>query len=211
MRIETGNTAISRGGRLSKPVNLLIENNLLTEAMGFFDWGHGLGEDMLALRAKGHRFVAGWDPNFYVQGFSLEETPEATTQAFRNTFEWIHCGYVLNVLPDPGQRDSTLKRIKKFMLDGRQLCVAVRTKKEVSYNVNGLWKTYNDGWFTPKKTFQKGFEVNELIDLLARHGFTNLNILSKNPLVATSRKPDKIQQENAESEWTEAFLDNFEE
>jgi DNA phosphorothioation-associated putative methyltransferase len=221
--IESQKTAISRGGRLSKPLQLLTESGKLTSAMGLFDWGHGRGEDMIALKKAGWARVSGWDPHWYIQNYSIEDEPAKLSYNDAVKIEWVYCGYVLNVIPDSGERTQVLQDIFRFLQPGRQLCIAVRAKKEVDASRSQLWKIYNDGWLTSRGTFQKGFGPNELISLLIHCGFENIDVLSTNPLVVTSRKPDTIEiygntlynqyyiqyMNEVTHGWEDAFYDSF--
>lgn len=58
--IDRHKTAISRYN-FSKPVQTILEYNLLEETMSFFDYGCGLGDDLRGLSAMGYS-CSGWDP-----------------------------------------------------------------------------------------------------------------------------------------------------
>ncbi|MEA1911985.1 MAG: hypothetical protein U9N32_10005, partial [Spirochaetota bacterium] len=58
--IDRHKTAISRYN-FSKPVQSILEYNLLGETESFFDYGCGLGDDLRGLSALGYT-CSGWDP-----------------------------------------------------------------------------------------------------------------------------------------------------
>ena len=108
MEVRRDRTAIARSD-LSRPVQLLIGNGVLTPKHTFFDYGSGLGDDVRFLQSLGY-VAHGWDP---------AHRPD---EARRNA-EVVNLGYVLNVIERPGERAEALRRA--FELSEKCLCVAV--------------------------------------------------------------------------------------
>lgn len=62
--IERHKTAIKRN-KLSRPINLLLQHNILTPDSSFFDYGCGHGEDIAILKQNNFEKIAGYDPHFF--------------------------------------------------------------------------------------------------------------------------------------------------
>ena len=92
--IERHRTAISRN-KLSKPVRLALEADVIRTGDTIMDYGCGRGDDLGFLTALGFDAV-GWDP---------AHAPDGPKRA--STF--VNLGYVLNVIEKPAERVQTLK------------------------------------------------------------------------------------------------------
>jgi len=95
--------------RFSGPVQLLLDDGLLTTGTSFFDYGCGYGEDVKFLK-KMQFDAAGWDPHY------ASDKPKKPAQI-------VNLGYILNVIEDAAEREATLKAA--FDVAERLLVVAV--------------------------------------------------------------------------------------
>ena len=141
MEVRRDRTAIARSD-LSRPVQLLIGNGVLTPDHTFFDYGCGLGDDVRFLRSLGYD-AHGWDP---------AHRPDET----RRGAAVVNLGYVLNVIERPSERAEALRRA--FDLAERCLCVTVLVG---SATYSGEAQSYGDGLLTSRQTFQKYYHQEE--------------------------------------------------
>ena len=141
MEIRRDRTAISRPD-LSRPVQLLIGNGVLTPDHTFFDYGCGLGDDVRFLGSLGYD-AHGWDP---------AHRPDAA----RREAAVVNLGYVLNVIERPAERAEALRWA--FDLAQTCLCVAVLVGSAV---YSGEAQSYGDGLLTSRHTFQKYYHQEE--------------------------------------------------
>ena len=141
MEVRRDRTAIARSD-LSRPVQILIGNGVLTPKHTFFDYGCGLGDDVRFLQSLGY-VAHGWDP-----AHRPDEAPRSA--------EVVNLGYVLNVIERPGERAEALRRA--FELSQKCLCVAVLVG---SASYAGEAQTYGDGLLTSRSTFQKYYQQEE--------------------------------------------------
>ncbi len=141
MEVRRDRTAIARSD-LSRPVQLLIGNGVLTPEHTFFDYGCGLGDDVRFLRSIGYD-AHGWDP---------AHRPDAA----RCGAAVVNLGYVLNVIERPAERAAALRWA--FDLTERCLCVAVLVG---SAAYSGEAQSYGDGLLTSRQTFQKYYHQEE--------------------------------------------------
>ncbi|MBV5262198.1 DNA phosphorothioation-associated putative methyltransferase [Synechococcus moorigangaii CMS01] len=141
-KIDRHKAAIIRR-QMSRPVRSLLEANLLTEGMTFFDYGCGHGEDLKFIAEKGFQ-VQGWDP-FYKP--DNEKSPA----------DVVNLGYVINVIENPAERREAL--VKAWALAQRILMVSA----QVLIADGGYGQVaYGDGIITSRNTFQKYYDQEEL-------------------------------------------------
>jgi DNA phosphorothioation-associated putative methyltransferase len=132
-------TAMSRS-KISRPCQWILEN---TEPSTILDYGCGKGFDSKALDEAGWRVVS-YDPHY------------APTKPGRHeTFDWVLCAYVLNVIEDVEERKSVVQDLETY---GRNALIVVRSISDLTGNL----KPYEDGFLTQRGTFQKGYTVEEL-------------------------------------------------
>ncbi|MBD3260571.1 MAG: hypothetical protein GF334_02665 [Candidatus Altiarchaeales archaeon] len=126
------------------------------------DWGSGRGVDTRHLQSLEHD-VFGYDPNYQ------PEFPETSN------FQYGQCFYVLNAVPGEENRVNILLEMKKYLKHGATVIIAARPLKEVENAARkGKWTPCEDGWFSPKKTFQKGLSPEDLHRILQLAGFVNI-------------------------------------
>ncbi|MEY3966586.1 MAG: hypothetical protein RLZ96_112, partial [Actinomycetota bacterium] len=138
-------TALSRTS-LSAPLQSAVRLGLLTKDSSVFDYGCGRGGDLERLREAGINAI-GWDPFFQPKA----EITEA---------EIVNLGFVLNVIESIEERTLALKR--SFELAKKVLIVGVMSSSAVS----GKHASFKDGVLTSRRTFQKYYSQEELIDYL---------------------------------------------
>jgi DNA phosphorothioation-associated putative methyltransferase len=140
--IDRHRTAIRRN-KLSRPVSLLLETQLLNNENSFFDYGCGHGQDLELLAMNGYANIGGFDP-YYRPDTEVKEA------------DVVNLGYVLNVIENPKERAETLK--KAFSLTKSVLCVSVMPSSQQGYQ----GEEFSDGVLSSRKTFQKYFEQSEI-------------------------------------------------
>lgn len=158
-QIDRHKTAIRRN-KLSRPVSLLLEANLLNSNVSFFDYGCGHGQDLEILKKNGFLQVHGFDP-YYSPG------------AEKRNADVVNLGYVLNVIENPRERADTLK--SAFDLAVKVLCVSVMTTSQQGYE----GEEYSDGVLSKKGTFQKYFDQSEIKSYI--ESITNKDAISVQP------------------------------
>lgn len=135
-------TALKRYN-FSRPVKTALNDGLIDSNNDFFDYGCGLGDDIINLEKIGIQ-CAGWDPNF---------RPNFSKQLA----DIVNLGYVINVIEDQSERAETLKDAwhlaKNLLIVSAQLYIDAKTAK---------YAPYKDGYLTKLGTFQKYFEQHEL-------------------------------------------------
>lgn len=139
-------TAIRRGD-LSRPVKFAIADGLIAPSATFFDFGCGHGEDIDLLTTHGIS-CSGWDPVFRPN----ERLDEADV---------VNLGYVINVIEDPVERSSTVRRA--WSLARRVLIVSALVRIPGRGNA---FTEFGDGFVTSRGTFQKFFDQGELKEYL---------------------------------------------
>jgi len=169
MEIKYWRTAIARR-KPSLPLRKVIDR--FSKVDKILDYGCGRGFDIEYLKSLGYD-AYGYDPYF-----SKYNHPEILTP---DTYDVVLCFYVLNIVL-PEDRHKILENIKRVLKTGGRAYIAVRDKSE---KIIGL--PFRDGVITITGTFQKTFSVSELEDLLRQH-FSDVEVLSKRPLIAVVRK-----------------------
>lgn len=144
--IDRHKTAMSRTD-FSRPVQLLLKHNLISQETTFFDYGCGLGDDIRALKHNGYT-ASGWDPAY----MSEEKRKEA---------DIVNLGFVLNVIENPYERLHVLN--EAYNLAKKVLSVAVVT--DTSPTAKEL-RPYKDGFLTSRETFQKYYNHEEAQELI---------------------------------------------
>lgn len=134
MQILRHRTALLRR-RFSGPVQLLLDDGLLTTGTSFFDYGCGYGEDIKFLK-KMQFNAAGWDPHY---------APENQ----KKSAQIVNLGYILNVIENPEERAQTLKAA--FELAENLLVVAVMIR--ASGPLVATETSFGDGVLTSWNTF----------------------------------------------------------
>ncbi len=140
--IDRHKTAISRYN-FSKPVQTILEYNLLEETESFFDYGCGLGDDLRGLSALGFS-CSGWDP--------VHKKDEKKLNA-----DVVNVGFVLNVIENSGERIEVLH--EAYNLTKKLMVVTTLLTNDLTA-VNPT--PFKDGFLTNRNTFQKYYEQSEL-------------------------------------------------
>jgi len=115
------------------------------------DWGCGHGKDVEAYSHVAND-VFGYDPKFY---------PTLPNKKY----DIITCTYVLNTISHE-ERVTCLKEAIKYLKPGGKIVVTTRTAKSVLREKKDNWSEHLDGFITCAGTFQKGFEEDELKELM---------------------------------------------
>ena len=128
---------------LSRPAQLLLDQNLIGPETTLLDYGCGHGDDVKRLTKKGFT-AAGWDPHFF---------PDNPLEAA----SVVNLGFVLNVIEDRQERNDVLR--KAFDLSRNLLLVSVQPLTDVK---EGRGRPFGDGYLTGIGTFQKYYDQTEL-------------------------------------------------
>ncbi|UGQ39594.1 DNA phosphorothioation-associated putative methyltransferase [Rhodococcus aetherivorans] len=135
-------TAIGRAD-LSKPLRMALQDGVLQAGHTVLDYGCGRGQDVQRLQRMGFE-AAGWDPYF---------NPEGP----RDRRDIVMLSYVLNVIEDPRERESTLAEAWKLA----QIALVVSCR--LNWERGQIAGTdHGDGVLTSRSTFQHLFSTREL-------------------------------------------------
>ena len=135
-------TAMARRA-LSRPVQIAIEHEVISQTKTWLDYGCGRGFDVDALTNLGWK-VKGWDP---VHRKSTKKTPAKV----------VSLVYVVNVIEREDERVQVL--LDAWKLAKECLVVAARLDHERD---EAHVRPFADGWLTSKGTFQRFFEQSDL-------------------------------------------------
>lgn len=142
MQVLRHRTALLRR-RFSGPVQLLLDDGLLTTQTSFFDYGCGYGEDVKFLK-KMQFDAAGWDPHY------APDKPKKKAQI-------VNLGFILNVIENPQERTETLKTAFDFAENLLVVAVMIRASGPLVASES----SFGDGVLTSWNTFQKYFSPRE--------------------------------------------------
>lgn len=174
-KIKKENTAISTGTSIgTKYIALKVNKNIK-----ILDYGAGKLRNSTYLFENGFKDItlidskeqiAKWDNLKYNfdKIYSIEEV-----EFINESYDYILCSYVLNVIPDYKERANVLTNIEK-LLDKNGLAV-IEVRGENSLNSVKYKEDYLDGYIigTGKvRTFQKPYNDYDIIDFI--HKESNL-------------------------------------
>lgn len=144
MAVARHKTALGRAD-LSRPLATAMADGLVHSSTSVFDYGCGRGDDLRQLAGLGIP-CNGWDPVH-------------RPAAHRTAATVVNLGYVLNVIENPTERVDVLR--DAWHLTERVLVVGVR----MSWDNRGLsGRPFRDGLLTTSGTFQKFYELDELME-----------------------------------------------
>lgn len=138
------------GGKTSLPARI-CKNAGLFKVGSTLDFGAGRERDTAFLEAVAH------DKYF---------RPEMPDSGFDNV--WV--SYVLNVLEHEYFRIEAVAQAWAKVKRGGRLFLVARPVKEVAAAVKPTWKILNDGYQTPRNTFQRGMSEAELLEYCDKAG-----------------------------------------
>jgi DNA phosphorothioation-associated putative methyltransferase len=141
-KIDRHKTAIQRQG-LSTPMKALAKYNYLNSDYTVFDYGCGLGDDLIELEAHGID-AAGWDPKHRLE-------------VDRFSCDLVNIGFVINVIEDREERIEAIQLA--FELTEKLLVVSAMIAGETHIQ---KFTPYKDGVITSLNTFQKYYSQSEL-------------------------------------------------
>ncbi len=141
-KIDRHKTAIQRQG-LSTPMKALAKYNYLNGDYTVFDYGCGLGDDLIELEAHGID-AAGWDPKHRLE---VDRFP----------CDLVNIGFVINVIEDREERIEAIQLA--FELTEKLLVVSAMIAGEAHIQ---KFTPYKDGVITSLNTFQKYYSQSEL-------------------------------------------------
>ena len=134
-------TAIART-EASRPLRLLLEQQVITTKTKVLDYGSGRGADVEHLTTVGVK-AKGWDPAF-------------SPTVRKTVSDVVTLTYVLNVIENQAERTMTLK--KAWDLTSSLLAVSVRLEDERD---EAHIRPSGDGWMTARGTFQRFYDHHE--------------------------------------------------
>lgn len=133
--VQRHKTAIDRD-KLSQPMQILARHDYLSGDYSILDYGCGKGDDLRELEAHGVD-ICGWDPVHNPEGNVVNS-------------DIVNLGFVLNVIEDREERESTLRNA--WAHADKILIASVMIAGE---SVVSQFKPYRDGVLTSRNTFQK--------------------------------------------------------
>ena len=136
-------TAISRTS-LPVPAKKALAAGFITGKILDYGSGRGIIKQILPN-------VTNYDPYF---------SPKRPT----GEFDTVLCLYVLNVLLPPA-RITVMQGIGHYLKKGGTAIIAVRTPQDIKSALSASWKKVEDGYITPKDTFQHGINYAEMTEL----------------------------------------------
>ena len=142
-------TAMARRD-LSRPVQIAIEHEIVSDRETWLDYGCGRGFDVDSLSKLGWK-IRGWDP---VHRKSAKKVASKIVSLI----------YVLNVIEKEDERRQVL--LDAWKLSKKCLVVAARLDHERD---GAHVRPFADGWLTSKGTFQRFFDHAELQNWLESH------------------------------------------
>ena len=165
MKNKSHKTAIKRI-KPSLPARNIV-SFLINKVESIFDYGCGNGND-ISFYKKYFKTVKGFDP--YYRNIDITEIKD-------NSFEAVTCIYVLNVIDNVKERLKVIENI--IRISKKYIIIYTRSDKEINKIANN-WKIKNDGYITKTGTFQKGFNVNEIISMINKFNIDYDIIAAKN-------------------------------
>ena len=145
----------------SKPARAAVNAGLVVGRV--LDYGCGRGRDVtLFADRKEVDMVTGYDPGH-----------EEWAWPPNGKYDFVQCGFVLNVIERPSERVQVLRTIKGHLTPDGRAMVSVRSPEDIAKHAPG--EVFGDGVKTGKGTFQRGFTRDELVTLARRAG---LRVLS---------------------------------
>jgi len=159
MNIQRHKTAISRA-KVSVPTKWAFLQGIVKSGSRVYDWGCGKGKDSEWLKEQGC-IVTSYDP-FYAP----ENDPDSVDFS---KIDVVICNYVLNVIECPQSRIDLVESIAKSIGNNNiQLVISARPENQINKEaIKNGWKEYSDGFITSRDTFQKGYSLEGLNDLVS--------------------------------------------
>lgn len=191
MKIQPERTAITTGVSKSA-VELEKQSNKKDKIL---DYGSGKFRNSKYLKEKGLH-ISVLDTDFQIQNAKEEDLSEyedvyvLESYEPQSNYDSVLCSFVLNVIPEEGERKEVLDNIYDSLKKDGKLFLEVRGKNGILKNK--FKEPYNDGYVIGKneiKTFQKPFEKEEIADLLKdRFEIEKIQSLSDSVLAIAKKK-----------------------
>lgn len=150
-------TAINRR-RLSVPMRILLDANILSEYSSIIDYGTGKGFDVKYLESLDYN-IKGYDK--YVPQYQIEDL-------LYSYYEILTCNYVFNVIADWSEFYETLDEIRNL---AKEIYISVRTDIK-SVKPNWEYDDYLQGYWTGR-SFQRFYTI----DMIKEHFGVNTDIM----------------------------------
>ena len=146
-RINRARTAISRKSH-SVPYRYILLNGLISPEMSILDYGCGRGYDFQNLSKAGYD-INGYDK--FIPAFDNSDLLVA------GGYGAVLNNYVMNVIESARERQTLLDDMKHL---SNLIILSVRAD---SKSIKPNWEIMGDGWLTTANTFQKFYDVNEVL------------------------------------------------
>lgn len=110
----------------------------------------------------------------------------------KQRFDAVLLNYVLNVIPYKPERELVLHQVSHCLKPGGYAVITVRPEGKVKHSCSHGMK-YKDGYVMgsgKRKTFQKGFSREEILDNVRAHGMNAIEVRRENGLTVIAQKAD---------------------
>ena len=134
-------TAIKRNNRLSAPMRVLYDKELLKG--NILDYGCGFGEDVSKLKNLGYNIV----------GYDKYNTKFKRDFLLDKMYSVVTCNYVFNVI-QKNEHDKLLKLLKTL---GDEIYISVRADKKAIKH-NWVYDKDKDVYITTANTYQRFYD-----------------------------------------------------
>jgi len=167
----------------------------ISEHLSVLDYGAGKGRNSKYLFEKGFVVMAydKYKDKIDNRVFPLYDTLKDIKDLY---WDIVLCSYVINVI-EPKERDELIKEL--FKLKWTYLILETRDETHiVSEARKGKWPLYKDGFMTSRGTFQKGFTLSSMRELLYQNTksilYTNIYTKSHGNISLKIENLDELHQ-----------------
>lgn len=150
-----------------------------SKGLSVLDYGSGKGRNTLFLHENKFN-VFPYEPNYdKISNHFVEHDFIDYKNIKDGYYDIVLCSYVINVLK-PYARDELIKKL--FKLKWTYLILETRDKVSITTEATkNDWRWYADGYITNRETFQCGFDLSSMRELLYKNTKSTLytNIYTK--------------------------------
>lgn len=105
-----------------------------------------------------------------------------TFRVLRTKFDLALITFVLETICNPRERTTLLRHCRKMLRSNGSLVLSIRGHRDVvAAGVSG--QSCSDGYRTSGRTFIRGFDIKQVVDMLEQSGFTQVTPLHQRNLI----------------------------